>query len=85
MTDNGIRWGILATGGIAQTLAEDMTLSGVRVAAVASRRLESAQAFAERYAIPTAHGDYLLWPRIPRWTRCTSPPRTRCTPNGRWP
>lgn len=59
MTDNGIRWGILATGGIAQTLAEDMTLSGVRVAAVASRRLESAQAFAERYAIPTAHGDYL--------------------------
>lgn len=58
MTDNDIRWGILATGGIAQTLAGDMNLAGVTISAVASRSLDSAQAFAERYGIPTAHGDY---------------------------
>ena len=58
MTDKDIRWGILATGGIAQTLAGDMFLAGVTISAVASRSLDSAQAFAERYGIPTAHGDY---------------------------
>ncbi|HMT87937.1 MAG TPA: Gfo/Idh/MocA family oxidoreductase [Arachnia sp.] len=58
MSDNDIRWGILATGGIAQTLAGDMAVSGITVAAVASRTAESAQAFADRFGIPTAHGGY---------------------------
>lgn len=58
MTDNDIRWGILATGWIAQTLAEDMAVSGITVTAVASRTAESAQDFADRFGIPTAHGSY---------------------------
>lgn len=58
MTDDDIRWGILATGGIAQTLAGDMAVSGITVTAVASRTVESARAFAERFRIPAAHGSY---------------------------
>jgi predicted dehydrogenase len=54
-----IRWGILATGGIASQFVEDLKLlPGVEVAAVGSRRLESAQAFATRYGIPRAHGSW---------------------------
>ena len=52
-------WGILATGGIARAFADDLVLTpGARLAAVGSRRLDAAQAFAGRYGDPTAHGSY---------------------------
>jgi predicted dehydrogenase len=54
-----IGWGILATGGIAQTFARDLALvPGARLAAVGSRRPASAQAFAEQYGAPAAYGSY---------------------------
>jgi predicted dehydrogenase len=58
-TEKPIRWGILATGRIASEFVEDLLqLPEATVAAVGSRRLDSATAFAERYGIPRAHGDW---------------------------
>ncbi len=53
-----IRWGILATGWIAQTFTKDLVLTGRDVRAVGSRTLESAQAFADEFGIPNAYGSY---------------------------
>jgi len=53
-----IRWGILATGGIAHAFTRDLLTAGLQPAAVGSRRLESAQAFADEYGIPRAYGSY---------------------------
>src|SRR6478736_3160053 len=62
MTDDigqDIGWGILATGKIAQTFARDLALvPGTRLAAVGSRRLESAQAFAGEHGGDAAYGSY---------------------------
>ncbi len=58
MTDATIGWGVLATGKIAHTFASDLALvPGARLAAVGSRRLESAQSFAAEYG-GTPHGSY---------------------------
>lgn len=54
-----IRWGIVGTGGIATTLAEDISLvADAEVAAVASRDQMRADAFASRHQIPQAFGSY---------------------------
>lgn len=54
-----IGWGILATGKIAHAFARDLALTpGAHLAAVGSRRLESAHAFAEEYGAAAAHGSY---------------------------
>lgn len=57
-----VRWGILATGGIAHSFAADLIMSpGNELAAVGSRRLESAESFAAEFATtttPRAHGSY---------------------------
>ncbi|ABL83489.1 MULTISPECIES: Gfo/Idh/MocA family oxidoreductase [unclassified Nocardioides] len=54
-----IGWGILATGKIAHTFARDLALvPGARLAAVGSRRAESAEAFAKEYGAAAAHGSY---------------------------
>ena len=57
MTDR-LRWGILATGGIARLFTNDLKLNGFTVQAVGSRSREGAQAFAEKFDIPTAHAGY---------------------------
>ncbi|THV42973.1 Gfo/Idh/MocA family protein [Glycomyces buryatensis] len=50
-----IRWGILATGGIASTFVEDLALlDDCRVTAVASRSAQRAADFAKKYDIPHA-------------------------------
>lgn len=54
----GLHWGILATGGIAHAFTSDLRTAGLDVAAVGSRSLDSARAFAEKYDIPHAHGSY---------------------------
>jgi predicted dehydrogenase len=56
---NTIRWGILGTGQIARAYALGLRdVPDAQLAAVASRSLSSAQAFAEEYSVPRAHGDY---------------------------
>jgi predicted dehydrogenase len=53
------RWGILATGGIANAFAEDLRLlPDAEIAAVGSRTLDAARAFATRHGIPRAHGSW---------------------------
>ncbi|MFB7251607.1 Gfo/Idh/MocA family protein [Microbacterium sp. NPDC056234] len=54
----GLRWGILATGGIAASFASDLRTAGLDLVAVGSRSQDSADAFAERFDIPRAHGSY---------------------------
>ncbi|MER5209060.1 Gfo/Idh/MocA family oxidoreductase [Streptomyces sp. NPDC002838] len=59
MTEQSVRWGILATGGIAAAFtAELVDLPDAEVVAVASRTQASAKAFAERFGIPRAYGDW---------------------------
>ena len=54
-----IRWGIIGTGLISTTFAADLehTDSGT-VAAVGSRRRETAEAFGERFGVPNRHDSY---------------------------
>lgn len=54
-----LRWGLIGTGGIAQSFAADLTFteSGLPVA-VGSRRLETATEFADRFDIPNRHASY---------------------------
>ena len=56
---SAIRWGILATGRIAEHFANDLALvDGSELAAVGSRRLDAAQEFATRFGGARAHGSY---------------------------
>ncbi|WP_311246054.1 Gfo/Idh/MocA family oxidoreductase [Microbacterium sp. WCS2018Hpa-23] len=54
----GLRWGILATGGIAAAFASDLRTAGLDLVAVGSRSQESADAFAARFDIAHAHPSY---------------------------
>ncbi|MEU0024276.1 Gfo/Idh/MocA family oxidoreductase [Streptomyces sp. NPDC006335] len=59
MTEQSVRWGILATGGIAAAFTADLVdLPDAEVVAVASRSEASAKAFAERFGIERAYGDW---------------------------
>jgi predicted dehydrogenase len=59
MDQRPIRWGVLATGGIARTFVEDLKLMpDAEVVAVASRAQATADAFAQVYDIPRAYGDW---------------------------
>jgi predicted dehydrogenase len=52
-------WGLIGTGGIADTFAADLSFSeSGRVAAVGSRHLDSANGFADRFSIPNRHASY---------------------------
>ena len=54
-----INWGILSTGHIAQLFAQAVLESKTGIlGAVASRSLSQAEAFARRYKIPMAYGNY---------------------------
>lgn len=53
-----IRWGILATGWIAELFVKDLQLTGHVVAAVGSRSQVSADRFATTFGIARAHGSY---------------------------
>ena len=58
MTTTSLRWGILGTGGIAALQTFDLIENGFTVAAVGSRSQESADAFATKWSIATAHPSY---------------------------
>lgn len=54
-----VRWGVLATGGIAASFTANLLdMPDAEVVAVASRSDASAKAFAERFGIPRAYGDW---------------------------
>jgi predicted dehydrogenase/aryl-alcohol dehydrogenase-like predicted oxidoreductase len=54
-----IRWGILGTGNIAHAFAHGLQSSETgHLAAVASRRAETAEAFAREFDVPNTHADY---------------------------
>lgn len=53
-----IRWGLLAPGGIAHTIANDFRLAGIEFDAVASRSAERAAAFAAKHGIARSYGSY---------------------------
>jgi predicted dehydrogenase len=54
-----IRWGLLATGGIARLFAQDLRLlPDCEIVAVGSRTQESADAFGAHFDIPHRHGSY---------------------------
>lgn len=77
MTTDSVRWGILATGGIAAAFTADLIdLPDAEVVAVASRSEASARAFGERFGIPRAYGDWASSPRTRTSMSSTSPPRT---------
>ena len=53
-----IRWGILGAGGIANAFVSDLLATGQRVSAVGSRSRSSADLFASKYGIASAHASY---------------------------
>ncbi|MDZ5076160.1 Gfo/Idh/MocA family oxidoreductase [Nesterenkonia sp. HG001] len=53
-----LRWGIMATGGIARAFADDLHTADLTVSAVASRSQASAETFARQHGVPRAHGSY---------------------------
>lgn len=54
-----IRWGILGTGRIAGDFARGLTaVEDAELAAVGSRTAESANAFADKFSVPTRHASY---------------------------
>ena len=55
---SSLRWGILGPGGIARAFTSDLRTAGLDVAAVGSRRQQTADAFAADFGIPRAHGSY---------------------------
>ncbi|MFH8937589.1 Gfo/Idh/MocA family protein [Streptomyces griseosporeus] len=60
MTADTVRWGVLATGGIAAAFTADLVdLPDAEVVAVASRSEASAKTFADRFGIPRAYGDWV--------------------------
>jgi predicted dehydrogenase len=59
MTDRVVRWGILGTGGIATKFVSDLPrVPGAQVAAVGSRSLATAEAFAAKHGAARAHGSW---------------------------
>jgi predicted dehydrogenase len=54
-----VRWGFLATGGIAHTFARDLRrVPDAALVAVGSRTQESADAFGAEFGLPNRHGSY---------------------------
>ncbi|MBM7540350.1 Gfo/Idh/MocA family protein [Amphibacillus cookii] len=54
-----LKWGILATGGIAESFAKDLAhAKNGEAYAVGSRTLASAEKFAKKFDIPKAHSSY---------------------------
>lgn len=59
MAGERVRWGVLATGGIAASFTADLLdMPDAEVVAVASRTEAGAKAFAERFGIGRAYGDW---------------------------
>ena len=55
---SGLRWGFLSAGGIATAIAGDFRIAGINIQAVGARELTKANAFADKFDIPTRHQGY---------------------------
>ncbi len=55
---SALNWGILGTGWVARTLAQDMRTHGFNLAAVGSRQKDSARSFAKDFGLGSAFGSY---------------------------
>jgi predicted dehydrogenase len=66
-TDAPIRWGLMATGGIAHVFARDLLghVPDAKLVAVGSRSQASADAFGDEFGIPNRHGSYLALAQDP--------------------
>ncbi|MCI3027817.1 Gfo/Idh/MocA family oxidoreductase [Desemzia sp. C1] len=53
-----VNWGIIGLGDIASSFAKDFNVQQATLLAVASRNLDKANAFAEKYGIEKAYGNY---------------------------
>ena len=54
-----VKWGIVGTGNISTQFAQGLQLvEHAQISAVASRNIDSANAFAEKFAIPKCYGNY---------------------------
>lgn len=53
-----VNWGIIGLGDIASSFAKDFNVQQATLLAVASRNLDKANAFAEKYGIQKAYGNY---------------------------
>jgi predicted dehydrogenase len=54
-----VRWGVIGPGHIAAGFADAMTMvEGGKIVAVASRAVDRADAFGDRYGVTTRYGDY---------------------------
>lgn len=59
MNHKNYNWGIIGCGGIANKFAPDLVLNAsASIAAVASRSLEKAHAFADKHGVKKAYGSY---------------------------
>lgn len=58
MSSIAVKWGILGTGNMAGRMVGCIRTMGGDVSAVGSRKISTAQAFAERHGIPRAFGSY---------------------------
>jgi predicted dehydrogenase len=58
LMSDSLRWGILGTGYIATEFTQDLLATGMTITAVGSRTQESADAYAAKYGIATAHPSY---------------------------
>ena len=55
---NGLRWGFMGTGRIANVVAADFAIAGLHIQAVGSRHASSAEAFAQKHGVADVHGSY---------------------------
>ena len=54
-----LRWGYLGAGGIADLIAADFAIAGLKIQAVATRDLARTNTFADKFNIHNRHADYL--------------------------
>jgi predicted dehydrogenase len=53
-----LRWGFLGAGGIADVIAADFQVAGLKIQAVGTRDIAGANAFGDRFDVPNRHAGY---------------------------
>ena len=82
-----VGWGIIGIGVVADiAIAPAINAHETsRLAAVCSRSLDRATAFAEKHGAASGYDDYTQCWTTRTWTSSTSHRRTACMPSRRWP
>ncbi|MEY4042897.1 MAG: hypothetical protein RL529_464 [Actinomycetota bacterium] len=53
-----LRWGFLGAGGIADVIAADFQVAGLKIQAVGARDIAGANSFADKFEVPNRHAGY---------------------------